>query len=235
MFYEQAWSCSWSAFIKREWKRKIKASFAVWVSWPSLEKYCRSSCSCAPAERLRMLMAAASVMAPPNPLTLWYFWKGTMVNLRPDTDSSGHSDTSRTATLSWPLVLTWSRAVRLDLNLTLAGLQSAALHAAQVGGVLTQWGQRYRPEAVTVGRVTLTHHRAGAKVPGNTSTASWEEGHTAERKVLFLHDRSLQLIELGPNCHLNRGSVLLRWWQEPGEHTKTPFYLSADKTETNNF
>lgn len=29
-------------------------------------------------------MAAASVMAPPNPLIFWYFWSDTMVNLRPE-------------------------------------------------------------------------------------------------------------------------------------------------------
>lgn len=54
---------------------------------PSGEKYCRSSWSCAPAERDRMLMAAASVIAPPNPLIFWYFWSGTMVNLRPEGDA----------------------------------------------------------------------------------------------------------------------------------------------------
>lgn len=54
---------------------------------PSGEKYWRSSCSCVPAERDRMLMAAASVMAPPNPLIFWYFWSGTTVNLRPERET----------------------------------------------------------------------------------------------------------------------------------------------------
>lgn len=50
------------------------SGYRLLLSVPSGEKYCRSSWSWAPAERDRMLMAAASVMAPPNPLTFWYFW-----------------------------------------------------------------------------------------------------------------------------------------------------------------
>lgn len=67
--------------------------------------------------------------------------------------------------------LTCSSAVHLDL--TLAGLQPAARHAAQVGGEVPHWRQVPRPNAVTVSGVTLTHNGIMAKVSGNTIGASW--------------------------------------------------------------
>lgn len=84
------------SWLKRRIDRwEIQHMFrALWLNWaivvqciasqvPSGAKYCRSNWSCAPAERDKMLIAAASVIAPPNPLIFWYFLLATIVNRRP--------------------------------------------------------------------------------------------------------------------------------------------------------
>ena len=74
------------------------------------------------------------------------------------------------------LLLTHCSAILEDLAMDL--FQPAARLAAQVGGELAQWGHSKRPDAVTVCRITLAHHRAMAKVSGQTPIISWRNTNT---------------------------------------------------------
>ncbi len=181
----------WSHYAFLKITLQLFWKILIWV--PSGEKYCRSSWSCAPAERDRMLMAAASVIAPPNPLIFWYFWYGTIVNLRPEETHkqkrcSAPAPTAQTS--QWKSKsLTCPSAVHL--NLTLTCLQSAARHAGQVGGEVAQRRQSDRANTVTVGWVTLTHNWVMAEVSGDTFSTSWKEGKSDKHDV-FLWDSCCQ-------------------------------------------
>lgn len=67
-------------------------------------------------------------------------------------------------------------------------LQPAAGHAGQVGGELAHRRQRDRADAVTVGGVTLTHHRVEAKVSGHTSGASWRKRKSKQHVFYWISE-----------------------------------------------